>query len=116
MSGRLKRYYGDEVYELIWLLKRAIPCQLAVEGILQEAVDVRREWHDNGQLRYEEEWKDGQRHGVHRHWNANGQLRYEDEWKDGQRHGLGRNWYMDGKFWYDGDWENWWLQPVRVGG
>jgi hypothetical protein len=77
MAGRLKRYHGDQVYELIWLLKLAIPCQLAVEGILQEAVDVRRGWHANGQLRYESEWKDGERHGLCREWGANGQLRYE---------------------------------------
>jgi hypothetical protein len=88
MFGSLKNYHGDQVYELIWLLKQALPCQLAVEGILQEAVDVRREWHDNGQLRYEEEWKDGDRHGLCRGWHAVGQLRHESVWKDGKRHGL----------------------------
>jgi hypothetical protein len=66
MAGRLKCYYGEQVYELIWLLKRVLPCQLAVKGVLQEAVDERREWYENGQLAYEEEWKDGKRHGVHR--------------------------------------------------
>jgi hypothetical protein len=61
MPGRLKRCHGDKVYELIWLLKRALPCQLAVEGILQEAVDVRRAWHENGQLRYEQKFANGRR-------------------------------------------------------
>jgi hypothetical protein len=51
MPGSLKRYYGEQVYELIWLLKRALPCQLAVKGVLQEAIDVRREWHANGVAR-----------------------------------------------------------------
>jgi antitoxin component YwqK of YwqJK toxin-antitoxin module len=104
MAGRLKRYHGDQVYELIWLLKLAIPCQLAVEGILQEAVDVRREWHANGQLRGEGAWKDGERHGVHRWWYVDGQLRHEGVWKDGQRHGLYRGW--NGQLWYEEEWKD----------
>jgi antitoxin component YwqK of YwqJK toxin-antitoxin module len=104
MAGRLKRYYGDQVYELIWLLKRALPCQLAVKGILQEAVYVGRQWHANGQLRDETVWKDGQLHGLSREWHANGQLRNEIEWKDGQLHGVYRRWDANGQLWEEGEW------------
>jgi antitoxin component YwqK of YwqJK toxin-antitoxin module len=104
MSGRLKRYHGEEVYELIWLLKRALPCQLAVEGILQEAIDVRRTWHANGQLWSEGERKDGKRHGLGRGWHDNGQLKYEGEWKGGKRHGLGRGWHANGQIRIEGEW------------
>jgi hypothetical protein len=100
MAGRLKRYHGEEVYELIWLLKRAIPCQLAVEWILQEAVDVRREWHANGQLWLEGVWKDGQKHGVHRGWHKNGVLGGLGEWKDGQRYRLHAGWNFRGELLY----------------
>jgi antitoxin component YwqK of YwqJK toxin-antitoxin module len=104
MAGRLKRYHGEGVYELIWLLKLAIPCQLAVEGILQEAVDVRRVWHANGQLRSGIERKDGQRHGLHQGWYADGHPAYEGVWKDGQQHGFHREWHENGQIQIEVEW------------
>jgi antitoxin component YwqK of YwqJK toxin-antitoxin module len=104
IPGSLKRYHGDQFYELIWLFKQVVPCQLAVAGILQEAVDVRREWRANGNLRCEVGWKDGQPHGIDRGWYENGQLWYECEWKDGQPHGVQREWYADGQLRYEQKW------------
>jgi hypothetical protein len=106
MAGRLKRYHGEGVYELIWLLKLALPCQLAVEGILQEAVDVRRGWHENGQLERKGVWKDGQRDGLHRGWHANGKLRDEVAWKDGQEHGLLQAWDANGRIRFQAEHKN----------
>jgi len=40
--GRLKFEYGDEIYELVWLLRRKINCQLVVETILRMNIPVFR--------------------------------------------------------------------------
>ena len=42
-------------------------------------------WYKNGQLRYEDNWKNGKLHGKDLGWYNNGQLRYEDNYKNGVR-------------------------------
>ena len=51
-----------------------------------------REWHENGQLAWEREFRDGKLHGAARAWHANGQLALEREWRDGQLRGAVRRW------------------------
>jgi len=45
-------------------------------------------WYSNGQLWYEWNFVNGQRHGVSKGWYSNGQLAYENNYVNGQRHGL----------------------------
>jgi antitoxin component YwqK of YwqJK toxin-antitoxin module len=39
--------------------------------------DVKRNYHENGQVRSEVTWVDGRPHGVTRHWHPNGVLAKE---------------------------------------
>ena len=45
---------------------------------------VVRQWHDNGQLRSEEIYKDGKKDGVWKRWNEEGKLISEETYKDGE--------------------------------
>ena len=49
---------------------------------------IERKYYDDGQLRYEWNYVNGQRHGLCKGWHENGQLWYEDKYVNGQRHGL----------------------------
>jgi hypothetical protein len=44
-----------------------------------------KEWYENGQLRWEKNYKDGKLDGLARGWYKNGQLRWENNYKDGER-------------------------------
>ena len=58
-------------------------------------------WSDNGQLRWENNYKNGKRHGFWRGWDDNGQLRWEDNYKGGKRHGISRGWHENGQLDYE---------------
>lgn len=63
-------------------------------------------WHENGQLRAAENYKDGKLHGVSRRWQKNGQMMWEWNHKDGKADGLYTRWQENGKYvesnWKDG--------------
>ena len=40
---------------------------------------------ENGQIKYEENYKDGKREGIYKEWYENGELYYEGNYKDGKR-------------------------------
>lgn len=44
-----------------------------------------RGWYENGQLSYEDNYKQGKLDGVSRDWYESGQLRYERSYKQGER-------------------------------
>ena len=54
-------------------------------------------YYDNGQLKAEENWKDGKQDGLAKGWHSNGQLEYETNWKDGEIDGLAKIWYPNGQ-------------------
>jgi antitoxin component YwqK of YwqJK toxin-antitoxin module len=58
---------------------------------------LKKEWHDNGQLKYEANYKYGKQDGFDRLWWANGQLKYEANFKDGKQTGLYKDWYENGQ-------------------
>ena len=81
---------------------------------------IRRCWHEDGQLRLEENYNagkldgvgrrwwngqlkteihyvDGKEHGVSRGWHENGQLQFEDYYNAGKLHGACRSWYENGQ-------------------
>ena len=58
-------------------------------------------WYDNGQINYEENYKDGKRHGLYKRWYENGQVMYEYNYKDGKHHGLYKRWYDNGQINYE---------------
>lgn len=60
-----------------------------------------REWYENGQLRFEYNFKDGERDGLQREWFKNGRLRFECPYKDGEQDGLQRAWNEYGHLLYE---------------
>jgi len=55
------------------------------------------EFHDNGQKKSEENYKDGKPDGLLVYWYENGQKQTEINYKDGKPHGIGFNWYENGQ-------------------
>lgn len=53
-----------------------------------------RGWNKDGQLSYEENYKDGKYHGLCRGWCKNN---YEYNYKDGRYNGLFKRWYKNGQ-------------------
>ena len=51
------------------------------------------EYDKNGQLEYEGEYLNGERHGKGKEYYHNGQLEYEGEYLNGKRHGKGKEYY-----------------------
>jgi antitoxin component YwqK of YwqJK toxin-antitoxin module len=70
-------------------------------GIACEKPDGRREglyreWHPNGKLRLEIEYRDGEMNGSYTRWHDNGQKETAGAYKNGQRQGLWTEWYRNG--------------------
>jgi len=57
---------------------------------------IRRGWY-NGKLTFENNYLDGQLHGISRGWYSNGQLSYEENFYQDQPHGICRGWYPNGQ-------------------
>jgi len=56
--------------------------------------------YENGQLWREQNYKDGELHGLYRGWHENGQLKVEGNWKDGDRISK-KEWDKDGNLTLD---------------
>ena len=93
VNAELKEYSDDEVTESNYIL--------LLKNDMKPVTGIVRGWHENGQLWYEKNYKDGKRVGSHREWHENGQLRFEVNFKDGKFEGLSRNWFEDGQLWYE---------------
>ena len=57
-------------------------------------------WYENGQLSFEDYYKDGKLDGESKSWYENGQLRYQQFYKDGKVYGEHKNWYENGQLFY----------------
>lgn len=60
-------------------------------------IDVKKEYHPNGQLRYECHYQNGKKHGPARGWNENGQMFFEYFYDENQPHGVFRGWDKKGR-------------------
>ena len=56
-----------------------------------------RFWHENGQLKQEGSYVNGEREGLHRSWHDNGQLKEEGSYVNGKAEGLYRMWHDNGQ-------------------
>ena len=54
-------------------------------------------YYANGQVKQEENWKDGYYQGLWKYFNQNGQITREVNYKDGEDDGLHRSWYENGQ-------------------
>ena len=61
-----------------------------------ESNGLHQTWHENGQLEYQANFKNGQFYGLYQEWYENGQMSHEFTYKDGQFDGLGKTWDENG--------------------
>lgn len=54
-------------------------------------------WHNNGKIAAEGNWKDGKKQGLWTHWHINGGKAAEQNFKDDIWHGPLKRWYDNGK-------------------
>ena len=64
------------------------------------------EFHQNGNKKSEETWKDGKQHGLAHLYYENGKREQESNWKDGKPTGLITDWYEDGQKKAEGNWKD----------
>ena len=69
------------------------------EGMIQE-------WHPNGVLSYEANYKNGVPDGVEKIYHENGKLAYESTYKEGKLEGVSRSWYENGKLHVEENYKN----------
>lgn len=60
-------------------------------------VDVRREYHANGRLKYEYEWRNGNHHGYFKEYDDRGAVIYEGAFEDDLKTGWHSIFYPNGK-------------------
>jgi len=53
-------------------------------------------WYDNGQIESEQNWKDGKKEGKLTWWDDNGQIKNEQNWKDNIPEGNWTSWFENG--------------------
>lgn len=71
---------------------------------MNEYIQVKKDYYNNGQLKFEHPNYEGQRHGTARGWYRNGQLWHEMQYHQGQRHGIERGWHNNGRLSYKMHW------------
>ena len=54
-------------------------------------------FHENGQLSYKGNFKDGESDGLWEGYHQNGQVHYKGNFKDGERDGLWESYYVNGE-------------------
>ena len=65
-----------------------------------------RAWYENGQIKYEHNYKNDRRHGIFRGWYQIGQIRFEENFKNGERHGICKEWYPNGQIYCEEIYKN----------
>ncbi len=65
-----------------------------------------KEYHKNGQLEYEGNFKDGKREGLWKYYYSTGQLEWEGNFKDGKEEGLFKIYYENGQLMMEGNYKD----------
>jgi len=73
-------------------IKYEINSQIPFTGVLTE-------YHENGQLSYKSNHKDGEKHGLSERYYENGQLSYKINYKGGEKHGFYEIYYENSQLW-----------------
>ena len=106
----------------LWVLQEWLGCQLLVEETLVRRIafvevecekewwvdggNGRMGWYENGQMRWQENFKDDKRHGLSEGWHENGQVCWRVNCKDGKRHGLCEGWHENGQMAWRTNWRD----------
>lgn len=71
--------------------------RVSIGELILDDINVKKEYHSNGQLRYECHYKNGIQHGPARGWKENGQMFFEYFYDEGHPHGVCRGWDKKGR-------------------
>ena len=63
-------------------------------------------YHDNGQLWWKGDYKDGKKDGPWVYYHENGQLESKGDWKDGEPDGPWVGYWDNGQLWMKGDYKD----------
>ena len=78
--------------------------------------EVKQEYWDNGKLKIEAHYKNGQKEGVETGWYESGEKNYEVNYINGKREGLQTFWYESGQKRFESNFKNgepFGMNPVR---
>ncbi len=82
-------------------MRKAILLLVVVVAVSSVAyAEVRKDYYESGQLRWEGNFKDGKREGIAKSYYESGQLWKEANLKNGKQHGLVREYYQNGTIKY----------------
>ena len=70
---------------------------------LKKGKGLVKEYYDNGKLRFEGEYVNGQRNGKGKEYNYDSKLRFEGEYLNGKKNGKGKEYYAKGNLKFDGE-------------
>jgi antitoxin component YwqK of YwqJK toxin-antitoxin module len=62
-------------------------------------------YHENGQLNWEENFKDGKKDGIDKKYNENGQLEKKQSFKYNKKDGVSEEYYKNGQLEEKGNWK-----------
>ena len=97
---------NQSIWFLIWILKKNRFWSDLTREVLEAPFTVRRYYLSNRQKHFIEMTKNKQYYSIYRGWYKDGQLRWEEYWKDGNRNGIMREWYIDGKLKHESHWKD----------
>ena len=62
-----------------------------------------KEFDDNGNLKFEDEYLNGKRNGNGKEFDDNDNLKFEGEYLNGKRNGKGKEYYYNGNYRFEGE-------------
>ena len=65
-----------------------------------------KEYNNNGKLKFEREYLNGERNGKGKEYYCNGNLLFEGEYLNRERNGKGKEYYYNGKLLFEGEYLN----------
>ena len=101
LSG-LTHKTGNEIH---WENKYGNPITVELIDAEQEKYIVRDYW-ENGNVMWEEEYQNSQPHGKNIGWHYNGNKLWEVEYQNGQPHGKNIGWHDNGNKQWEGEYQN----------
>ncbi len=104
-SAFKEKEYSSYVWNLFWKRERKcyVEGQMWYEEFYKDGKleGIQKKWYPTGQLEHEEFYKDGKREGMQKGWYPGGQIQYEWLYDDGEREGIQKAWYLGGQLQYE---------------
>ena len=99
---------GIEVYDLIKMLEERKDSEGYTWWLFRELklTGSCKGYYRNGSLKYDENYKNDEKHGSCKSYYSDGSLMYDENYKNGEKHGNCKGYYSDGSLEYDYNYKN----------